>query len=133
MRDGASGRISEQESGGSVLTLVGCWGDPKPPPPTLARGIKWKILKLSVGLGAPCPQNFLPLHRFHLLTVPFTSELGRQSQNMISQAASWDMQEKESLVLRRVSSLQTYCVLGIGRQLRVVIVATTPAFFNISH
>lgn len=28
MRDGAPGRISEQESGGSVLTLVGCWGDP---------------------------------------------------------------------------------------------------------
>ena len=43
------------------------------------------------------------------------------------------MQEKESLVLRGVSSLLTYCVLGIGRQLRVVIVATTPAFFNISH
>ena len=52
---------------------------------------------------------------------------------MINQAASWDTQEKESPMLRGVSSLRTYCVLGIGRQPRVVIVAITPAFSNISH
>lgn len=43
------------------------------------------------------------------------------------------MQEKESPVLRGVSSLWTYYVLGIDRQPKVVTVTTTPTFTNISH
>ena len=101
-KDGAPGRVTEQDGGAKtvLLILVGCWGDSKPPsPPPTGWGIH--VLEPSVQWGAPCPPEAPPLTGAeHLLAGPTMSGSGGQSQMMINQAESWDTQEKGPSVSR---------------------------------
>lgn len=121
-------------------------GAPNLLPPTLVRGFKSRILKLSVVWCAPRPpphthtshqalHNLLPLcRRFHHLTVPFTPGPGRQSQNMINHAESWDTQETHKRPVPRGAQLTADLLCAGNRQASYSrTTANTPAFFHISH
>ena len=84
----------------------------------------------------PPLHNLRPLcrSRFHHLTLPFTSESGRQSQNMINQAESCDTQETHKRPVPRGVPLTADLLCARNRQASYSrTTAITPAFFHISH